>query len=100
MTPTDTVWLAAPKTADSLFLRAGAVGPGLALERMPSRTDAPELDHKRWLGVRAAAISASYILASRAATDLDIDPDELDVLETRLYGGEGARRCSTSPTTW
>ncbi len=82
-------WLASPKTTDSLFVRPTANPAGLALFRLPSRTDAPQpqLPSVRWLGVRAAAISAAHILVNRAAIDLDVDPDgEFDVLEPRIYG--------------
>jgi DEAD/DEAH box helicase domain-containing protein len=83
------VWLAAPKTTDSLFLQPTANPPGLALHRLPSRSDDadPPFQTVRWLGVRAAALSAAYMLANRAALDLDIDPEEFDVLEPRIYGG-------------
>ena len=40
---------------------------------------------KRVTSVRAAAISASYILVNRAALELDIDPEEFEVLEPRIY---------------
>jgi len=86
------VWLASPKTTDSLFLQPTANPPGLGLHRLPSRSDAadPPYNLVRWLGVRAAALSASYMLVNRASMDLDIDPEEFDVLEPRIYGGGGA----------
>ena len=83
------VWLASPKTTDSLFVRPTVNPAGLGLYRLPARTDAaqPQLTSVRWLGIRAAAISASHILVNRAAIDLDVDPDgEFDVLEPRIYG--------------
>ena len=88
------IWLASPKTTDSLFARPTANPAGLALYRLPSRTDAdhPQLTSVRWLGIRAAAISAAYILVNRAAIDLDVDPDgEFDVLEPRVYGEAAAQ---------
>ena len=39
----------------------------------------------RFLGVRAAALSASFILVNRTAIELDIDPEEFDVLEPRNF---------------
>ena len=45
----------------------------------------------RWLGVRAAAISASYLVVNRASLDMDLDPEEFDVLEPRIYGAVGAQ---------
>jgi hypothetical protein len=43
------------------------------------------------LGVRAAAISASYLLINRASLDMDLDPEEFDVLEPRIYGALGSQ---------
>jgi hypothetical protein len=40
---------------------------------------------QRITSVRAAAISAAYMLVNRAALELDIDPEEFDVLEPRIY---------------
>ncbi len=35
----------------------------------------------RWAGLRAAAVSASYFITYAASRELDIDPDEIEVLE-------------------
>jgi hypothetical protein len=40
---------------------------------------------QRVTSVRAAAISAAFLLVNRAALELDIDPEEFDVLEPRIY---------------
>ena len=87
------MWLASPKTTDSLFLQPTRNPPGLSLHRLPSRSDEadPPFHTVRWLGVRAAAFSASHMLANRASLDLDIDPEEFDVLEPRIYGGADAQ---------
>jgi hypothetical protein len=82
----ETVWLAAPKTTDGLYLVPTINPSGLSLHRLPARSDSPTDASERWLGVRAAAISATYLLVSRAALELDIDPEEFDVLEPRVYG--------------
>ena len=84
------IWLASPKTTDALFLQPTVSPPGLSLHRLPSRSDDadPPFETVRWLGVRAAAFSASHILVNRASLDLDIDPEEFDVLEPRIYGGD------------
>lgn len=91
--PPEQIWLAAPKVTDALYLTPSAHTPGLALYRLPGRHDSREgelaLDVQevsRWLGVRAAAVSASYLVVNRAALELDIDPEEFDVLEPRIYG--------------
>ena len=77
------IWLAAPKATDALFLTAHGTPAGLALHRLSAATDEGVLGTAHWLGVRAAALSASFIFASRAAMELDIDPEEFDVLEPR-----------------
>ncbi|MDI1480407.1 DEAD/DEAH box helicase [Polyangium sp. y55x31] len=87
------IWLAAPKTTDSLYLASHGTPDGMALGNLYSQLDegvAPD-EVTYWLGVRAAAISASFILASRAAFELDIDPEEFDVLEPRRYMKEDQR---------
>ncbi|RKG75589.1 DEAD/DEAH box helicase [Corallococcus terminator] len=87
------LWLAAPKTTDSLYLATHGTKDGLALHRLYSRVDEGVADDEvtRWLGIRAAAMSASFIIASRAAFELDIDPEEFDVLEPRRYMREDQR---------
>jgi hypothetical protein len=72
------LWLAAPKTTDALFLAPTSIAPGLR----PHMVGAGQ---QRVTSVRAAAISASYIVINRAALELDIDPEEFDVLEPRIY---------------
>lgn len=88
--PLERIWLASPKITDSLYLMPSGHRSGLAMHKLPSRSDTnPDsgpFKYSRWMGIRSAAISASYILASRAAFELDIDPEEFDVLEPRLYG--------------
>ncbi len=67
-------WLAARKTTDSLFIAPARRPPGSRIHRVGKAGI---------LSVRAAAISATFLLTQRAALDLDIDPDEFDVLEPR-----------------
>lgn len=76
--PARELWMAAPKTTDALFLAPISVGAGLR----PHMVGAGQ---QRVTSVRAAALSASYIVVNRAALELDIDPEEFDVLEPRLY---------------
>lgn len=71
------VWLSAPKTTDALFLAPQCVPAGLRTRRVAGRD--------RETSVRAAAVSAAYILINRAALYLDVDPDEFDVLEPRVH---------------
>jgi hypothetical protein len=74
-------WLAAPKTTDSLFLAPATVRPGLRLA---------QVGPNGITSVRAAALSATYMLVNRAALDLDIDPEEFDVIEPRPYAPSGS----------
>jgi len=79
------VWLAAPKTTDSLFLAPKKV-------RQEARLLPIDPDGRSVTPVRAAALSAVYILVHRAALHLDIDPEEFDIVEPRVYRpGKGAR---------
>ena len=72
----ETFWLAAGKITDSVFVAPASISTSLHLERAGGL--------QRSIGVRAAAISATFILASKAAFSLDADPDELQCLEPRL----------------
>lgn len=83
----EVLWLAAPKTTDSLYISPSEVHDGLALHRLPARAEDP-VPHRarRWQGVRAAALSATFLVVDRASLALDIDPTELEVLEPRPYG--------------
>ena len=79
------IWLAAPKATDTLYVAAHGAPAGLALHRLNDESDEDSPDMANWLGVRAAALSASFIFVNRAAMELDIDPEEFDVLEPRRY---------------
>jgi hypothetical protein len=89
------IWLAAPKTTDVLYLTPQATPPGLDLSRVVGPRRLEDLtgealrDAMRRTAVRAAAVSASFILINRAAFALDIDPEEFDVLEPRLARPQG-----------
>jgi hypothetical protein len=83
-------WLAAPKSTDVLLLSPLVVNPSLGLADFVTQvgsdpTGRDRLAEMRRTAVRAAAISASFIVANRATMHLDIDAEELDVLEPRLY---------------
>lgn len=71
------LWLSAPKTTDAIFLAPRAIPSGLRTESVAGAD--------RKVALRAAAISASYLLINRAALELDIDPEEFDVLEPRVH---------------
>ena len=87
----DRIWLAAPKTTDTLYVAAHGLSDGLALHRLIDEPDEDSPDLASWLGVRAAALSASFIFVNRAALELDIDPEEFDVLEPRRYSESDPR---------
>jgi len=90
--PIRAYWLAAPKTTDSLYLAPNEVHPALALHRLPIQSaDQDPYVQSRWQGVRAAAMSATFMVVSRAALQLDIAPEELAVLEPRHFGADRSR---------
>lgn len=72
----DKIWLAAPKTTDSLFLSPAEVRVDLRVAEV-GRGDGADI------AVRAAALSATFLFVDRAAQELDIDPGEFEVLEPR-----------------
>jgi DEAD/DEAH box helicase domain-containing protein len=85
------VWLAAPKTTDALYLAPSSIPRGLSVERVVGPRTLEGLRGDQVLNalaataVRAAALSASFILANRAALELDVDPEEFDVIEPRMF---------------
>jgi DEAD/DEAH box helicase domain-containing protein len=88
------VWLASPKTTDILALRPRVVPDGISLKQC---VDGRLLDtlrgHERLrrlqsTAVRAAALSASYLVVYRAAKFLDVDPEEFDIVEPRLASND------------
>lgn len=78
----DNFWLAAPKTTDSLFLSPKEIPRGLRPQLLGTRDPGST-------AVRAAALSAAFILVHRAALDMDIDPEEFDVIEPRTFRPDG-----------
>ena len=90
------VWLAAPKTTDVLSIRPTTLNPALQLQNLVGARTLEGLEAGDTLralaatSVRAAALSATFILTNRAALELDIDPEEFDVLDPRVarIGGE------------
>jgi DEAD/DEAH box helicase domain-containing protein len=71
------VFLAAPKVTNSLFL---------APQRIPDRLEfrIGSDGHYRGSG-RAAMLSAAFLLVFRAAEELDVDPEDFEVVEPRPY---------------
>jgi DEAD/DEAH box helicase domain-containing protein len=85
------IWLAAPKTTDALFLAPTKIPRGLCIQRVVGPrylNGLPKNEILKTLGctsVRAAALSATFILINRAALHLDIDPEEFDIVEPRIF---------------
>jgi hypothetical protein len=75
--PLRNLWLAAPKTTDALFVAATRVPAGLRIDRVSGASQST--------AVRAAALSAAFILVQRAALELDIDPEEFDIVDPRTH---------------
>jgi hypothetical protein len=94
----NSIWLAAPKTTDVVHLAPTSMPSGLSLERVVGARGLEGLEGDEIIrtlaatAVRAAALSATFILVNKASLDLDIDPEEFDVIEPRLFrpGGGAA----------
>jgi len=71
------IWLAAAKTTDALFIAASTIPTGLRIQRVSGANQITS--------VRAAAFSAAFILVHRAALELDIDPEEFDIVDPRTH---------------
>jgi DEAD/DEAH box helicase domain-containing protein len=76
-------WLASAKATDALFLAPLKLQEGL-------RPQAVGQGSNRAVSVRAAALSATFILVYRAALELDADPEEFDIVEPRFFRPNGA----------
>jgi hypothetical protein len=76
--------LMAPRVTELLAIRPSAVPQSLDLTGVVRGTQSSRAD------IRAAAVSAAFILVNRAALDFDTDPDEFDVLEPRVFFQNGA----------
>lgn len=89
------IWLAAPKTTDAIYVTPHQQYPGVSTERLigprtiDGLTGVEALDALARTAVRASAISATFMIANRAALELDIDPEEFDVIEPRIFRPSG-----------
>lgn len=70
-------WLTANKTTELLYLAPRSFHAGLAPHLVSGEAKRIE--------VRAAALSATFLISDKAAYEMDIDPEELDVLEPLSY---------------
>jgi DEAD/DEAH box helicase domain-containing protein len=89
--PLQDFWLGALKVTDLMLLQPQVANPSLALGDFLYSTAItnpnPELSDLKKTAIRAAAISASYIIANKATMELDLDLEELMVLEPRIIKG-------------
>jgi DEAD/DEAH box helicase domain-containing protein len=72
-------WITAPKATDSVFFAPLSFDSRLRLDAVQRESG--------YIGVRAAAISAAYLFVYKAAKELDVDPEEFDIIEPRSYAG-------------
>ena len=75
------VRLYSKKKTDAISLGMIKIAPGLDLQKVGTR----DRSHTK---ARAAALSATHMLVQRAALELDIAPEEFEVLEPRLREGQ------------
>lgn len=94
----ENLWLAAPKTTDLLLLAPTKNPSGLSLDHIVGQSSIQDLSGGELLqamratAVRASAISASFLLVGRAAIELDVDPEEFDIIDPRAaHPGAGLR---------
>lgn len=76
-------YLAAPKVTNSLVLAPQRIPQGLRLET-DGDSGLPTAAR------RAAVLSATFLLVYRAAKELDVDPDEFEIIEPRTVRLDGA----------
>lgn len=77
-------FLAAPRVTDSLTLAPAYVSPALSL--LTRDDERASEAYPTRLGFRAGALSACFLIVHAAATELDVDPGEFEVLEPRIWG--------------
>jgi DEAD/DEAH box helicase domain-containing protein len=75
--------LVAPRITELLLLRPQSVPDFLDLTGVVRGSKTSRAD------IRAAAMSAAFLLVNRAALEFDTDPDEFDVLEPRVFFSQG-----------
>jgi hypothetical protein len=84
-------WLMAPKFTDVMLLQPSTNNSSLSLSQIFNSASfdpaKPPLDELKRTAIRAAAVSASFIVANKATIELDLDLEELMVLEPRLTVG-------------
>lgn len=85
-------WLVAEKFTRSISLVPALVNDCLKVDQMPLMNSGTVFwAHARWAGVRSAAISGGFLIVQRVAYEMDIDPDELEVIEPYLQLTDAGR---------
>jgi ATP-dependent helicase YprA (DUF1998 family) len=74
-------WLGSRKITDSLYLSPDHAHPFLDLSRVAGPDES--------VGVRAAAVTAAFMLVDRASLELDVDPSEFEILPPRMVVDKG-----------
>lgn len=77
-------YLAARRVTDSLLIAPQRIHDGLSILARHDRDAGYPFPVS--IGFRAGALSASFLLIYAAATRLDVDPEEFEVLEPRVFG--------------
>lgn len=75
------IWLAAPKTTEAISIVPQRVPPGVRVAAVAGAQVATS--------VRAAALSALFLVVDKAALHLDVDPDEFEILEPSIRRPDG-----------
>lgn len=83
-------YLVAPRVTDSLFICPDTLPQGLAFLREEDARGT--LPRPTSIGFRAGALSACYILVHAAASELDVDPEEFDIVPPRVVPGPNGQR--------
>lgn len=82
-------YLVAPRVTDSLLIHPEHIHPGIAFLHDEDGRQNYSLPIR--IGFRAGMLSAAYMLIYAAASKLDVDPDEFDVLAPRVIPGANGR---------
>lgn len=81
----DRVALAAPKVTDVLRIRPHSVHPALCLDILARNNQERMSRFGQGAAVKAAYYSAAFILRAVVAEELDIDPEEFDISNVRVF---------------
>jgi DEAD/DEAH box helicase domain-containing protein len=83
-------FIAARRVTDALVLSPNEISPSLDL--LASATGTSSDLYPTRLGFRSGALSACVMIINAAASELDVDPEEFEILEPRVYGDLFTRR--------